>query len=76
LRVAVARAGLVDARSRFACLVRRIDEWQPVQPELQVLELREHAVAERLGCDTRAIGHEEHGAVERGRRAIGHADSL
>ncbi len=54
---------------RFARLVFAIDEGQPLRPISQMLELRQHAVAEGLGSDPGAVGHEKNGAVVR-RRAL------
>ena len=66
--LAVARAGFVDARRGFARLVGAVDEGQPLRPVAQVLELRQHAVAQCLGGDSGAVRDKENGAIVNGSR--------
>src|SRR5437762_2149150 len=55
--------GGVDLAHRFVDLFRRIDEGNRHALKLEILELREKAVAEHLRGDAGAIGNKKHGAL-------------
>ena len=67
-RAILGRRVVVDLADHGVDLLARIDERNRVPLELELLELRQQAVAEHLGGDAGAVGDEEDGA------AIGHAE--
>ncbi len=76
-RLDLAHGRLVDLTHGGIDLVGRVDERDRLPLEVEILELRQQAVAEHLRRDAGAIGNEEHGAAVRHRRArvSGRADA-